>query len=156
MSLDLCWVPSWANPSDAPSRFYSVSKWRTALPLLSEQLHVTSEAHPEAQVDVDRLLEPLSKGARASLQRLREKQGIPSNIVTESSEPAEETKFAVDNRNAPIPHQESSKDVTRERDTATLQRKPTISTSGFMWQKKTNACGSRTSCVTDTCSWLRC
>ena len=86
-------------------------------------MHITPEVLPEAQVKVDRLLEPLGKGARASLQRLREKQGIPSNTVTECSEPAEETKFAFDNRNAPIPDQESSKDVTRERDTATPSKK---------------------------------
>ena len=89
LSLDLCWVPSWANPSDAPSRFYSVSKWRTALPLFSRQLHITPEALPEAQVEIGRLLE----GARASLHRLRERQGSPSNIV---AEPAEQTKFACD------------------------------------------------------------
>ena len=99
----ICRSPSWENPSDAPSRFYSVSKWR--------------------QVEVDRLLERLSKNARASLQRLREKQEIPSNIVTESSEPPEETKVVFDKRNAPIPNQESSKDVTREKDTAIPPKK---------------------------------
>ena len=90
LSLNFCWVPSWANPSDAPLRFYSVSKWRTALPLFSRQVHVTPEALPEAHVEVDRLLEPLSKGARASLQRLREKQGIAFNVDTQSSEPVKE------------------------------------------------------------------
>ena len=108
LSLDLCWVPSWANPSDAPSRSYSVSTLRTVLPLFSRQLHITPKALPEAQVEVGRLLEPLCNCARASLKRAREKQGIPSGIVAESSEPAEETKFAFGNRNAPIPDQESS------------------------------------------------
>ena len=73
LSLDLRWVPSWANPSDA----HSVNNWRTILPNLSRQLRITPDALPEAQVEVDRLLEPLSKGARAALQRLREKQEIP-------------------------------------------------------------------------------
>ena len=31
LSFDLYWVPSWVNPSDAPSRFYSVSMWRTVV-----------------------------------------------------------------------------------------------------------------------------
>ena len=66
LSLDLFWVPSWANPSDARSRFYSVSKRRTSLSLFSRQFHVTPEALPEAQVEVDRLLEPLGKGARTT------------------------------------------------------------------------------------------
>ena len=84
---------------------------------------LTPEALPEAQVEVGRLIEPLCKGARASSQRLREKQGIPSGIVAESSEPAEETKFAFGDRNAPITDQESSKDVTREEDSATPSKK---------------------------------
>ena len=81
LSLDLCWVPSWKNPSDAPSRFDSVSKWRAALPLFSRELHITPEALPEALVEVDRLLEPLSKGARPALKNLREKQAIPDTVT---------------------------------------------------------------------------
>ena len=46
----------------------------------------------EAQVEVDRLLEPLSKGARASLQRLREKQGIAFIVDSESSERPSSTR----------------------------------------------------------------
>ena len=64
--------------------------WRTALPLFSRELHITPEALPEAQVQVDRLLEPLSKGARAALKNLREKHAIPSDTVTENTEPAKE------------------------------------------------------------------
>ena len=41
--------------------FYSVSKWRTALPLFSRQLHVTPEALPEAQVEVDRCLSHMAR-----------------------------------------------------------------------------------------------
>ena len=102
LSLDVCWVPSWANPSDAPSRFHSVSKWRTALPLFSRELHVTPEALTEAQVEVDTLLEPLSKGARAALKNLREKQAFPSDTVIKNTEPAKRTKIALDNKHAPI------------------------------------------------------
>ena len=91
--------------------------------MFSRQLHVTPEALPEAQVGADRLLEPLCKGARASLQRLRENQGIAVNVDTESSEPAEETKSAFDNKKAPILDQRLSKDVTREMDTATPSKK---------------------------------
>ena len=114
LSLDFCWVPFWANPSDAPLRFYSVNKWRTTLPDFSRQLCITPEALPDTQVEVDRLLDPLSKGARAALQRLREKQEIPSVTVIESTERAKETKIAFDNQNAPMPVQELSKDVTRK------------------------------------------
>ena len=62
-------------------------------------------------------------GARASLQLLREKQGIAFNVDTESSEPAEETKLPFDSKNAPILDQKLSKDVTRETDTATPSKK---------------------------------
>ena len=41
--------------------FYSVSKWRTVLPLFSRQLHVTPEALPEAQVEVDRCSSHLAR-----------------------------------------------------------------------------------------------
>ena len=85
--------------------------------MFSLQLHVTPEALPEAQVEVDRLLEPLGVGARASMQSLREKQGIAFNVDTQSSEPAKETKIAFEN--APMPVQELSKDVARKEDTAT-------------------------------------
>ena len=86
------------------------------------------------------MLEPRGKGARASLQRLREKQGIPSDIVIESSEPAEETKFALDNRNAP--DQETSKDVTRDRDTAIPSKKTDSKYELGRCGKRTNAYGS--------------
>ena len=62
----MCKLP----PSDAPSRVYSVSKW-------PRQVHITPEALPEFQVEIDRLLKPLSKGARAALKNLQVKQVIP-------------------------------------------------------------------------------
>ena len=98
---------------------------RTVAFLLSQQVagHVIPEALLEAQVEVDRLLEPLGTGARASLQRLREKHGIAFNFDTESSDPAEETKFAFDNKNAPVLDKILNKDVTRDKDTATPSKK---------------------------------
>jgi len=30
--VELIWVPTWANPGDAPSRFFSLEKWRASLP----------------------------------------------------------------------------------------------------------------------------
>ena len=60
-----------------PSRFYSVCMWRTALALFSRELHITPEALPEAQVEVDRLLEHLSKSARAALKKSARKASKP-------------------------------------------------------------------------------
>ena len=81
--------------------------------MFSRELHITPEALPEALVEVDRLLEPLSKGARAALFNLREKQAIPSDTVTENTEPAKETKIAFDNKHVPMPIQKLSRDMTR-------------------------------------------
>ena len=114
LSLDMCLVPSWANPSGAPSRCSSVRKWRTALPLFSRELHITPEALPGAQVDVDGLLEPLSKGARAAWKNLRGKQASPSDTVTKNTEPAKETKTAFDNKHPPMPTQKLSRDMMRK------------------------------------------
>ena len=75
--------------------------------------YITPEALLEALVEVDRLLEPLSKGARAALFNLREKQAIPSDTVTENTEPAKETKIAFDNKHVPMPIQELSSDMAR-------------------------------------------
>ena len=81
--------------------------------MFSRELHITPEALPEALVEVDRLLEPLSKGARAALFNLREKQAIPSDTVTENTEPAKETKIAFDNKHVPMPIQKLSRDMSR-------------------------------------------
>ena len=110
LSLDLCWVPSWANPSDAPSRFYSVSSRRTAVPLFSRQLHITPEALPEAEVEIDRLLE----GARAALKNLQEKEAILSSTVTGYTESAGKTKTAFDNKHTPMSIQGLSKNMMRK------------------------------------------
>ena len=34
MSLDLIWIPTWANPGDVPSRAKSLGDWRRSLPPL--------------------------------------------------------------------------------------------------------------------------
>ena len=38
---ELIWIPTWANPGDAPSRFKSLRSWRQDLPLLPEPVAVT-------------------------------------------------------------------------------------------------------------------
>ena len=102
LSLALCWAPSWANPQR-----------RTVALLLDQQV-----------------ADPLSKGARAALRRLQEKWRVPSDTVTESTKPAKETRTASGNENAPMPDQETNKDVKKKTDTATLFREATVSTSG--------------------------
>ena len=77
LSLDLCWVPSWANPSDRTIRIFT--RLASGGPL--SRCFLASCTSPQKlflklRIEVDRLLEPLGKGAITSLQRLREKQGI--------------------------------------------------------------------------------
>ena len=35
LTVDLLWVPSWANPADAPSRHFSLERWRRGPPNLA-------------------------------------------------------------------------------------------------------------------------
>ena len=88
--------------------------------MFSRQLHITPEALPEAQVEIDKLLEPLSKGARAALKNLKEKQAFPSNTVTGRTEPAGETKTAFDKKHISMPMQDLSKNVLRKHISVTL------------------------------------
>ena len=73
-------------------------------------------ALPDAQVEIDRLLEPLSKGARVVLKNLAKKQAIPSNTITGHITPAGKTKTALDNKHTPMPIQNLNKNMMRKID----------------------------------------
>ena len=70
--VDLLWVPTWANPADAPSRFVGLLTWRSKLPILPTKL-------------------PVLKGAEAALVHQAE-------ITAELVGPAADLRRRVDSR----------------------------------------------------------
>eukprot|EP00973_Karenia_brevis_P082863 11489516-Karenia_brevis.AAC.1 len=38
LSVDVVWIPTWANPADAPSRQFSVAQWLDELPIWCQSL----------------------------------------------------------------------------------------------------------------------
>ena len=90
--------------------------------MFSRELRITLEALPEPQVEVDRLLEPLSKSARAAWKNLREKQAISSDTVIKNIEPAKRTKIAFDNKHAPTPIEKLSRDAMRKQVSTTSSK----------------------------------
>ena len=67
LTVDLLWVPSWANPADAPSRHVSLDRWRRHLPLWLVQ--PPSVVHESTAVirELKLLQEPLPARAIALL-----------------------------------------------------------------------------------------
>ena len=67
LTVDLLWVPSWANPADAPSRHQSLDYWRRHLPVWPAQ--PPSVVHESAAVvrEIKLLREPLPVRAVAQL-----------------------------------------------------------------------------------------
>ena len=67
LTVDLLWVPSWANPADAPSRHVSLDDWRRDLPIWPVQS--PSVVHESTAVirELKLLKEPLPARAIAQL-----------------------------------------------------------------------------------------
>ena len=55
VQLIIFWLPSWANPADAPTRFYSLDAWRAKFPRAAPPW---SEMVPLLQERLDAELKP--------------------------------------------------------------------------------------------------
>ena len=71
IALELVWVPSWANPPDAPSRSKPLESWYASLPKLPSTPTAVLASAP-ALSELDLLREPLSVAAHTKGEHVRE------------------------------------------------------------------------------------
>ena len=71
IALELVWVPTWANPADAPSRDKPIESWFTSLPILRCTPTAVLASAP-ARSKLDLLREPRSVATHAAGEYVRE------------------------------------------------------------------------------------
>jgi hypothetical protein len=62
--LDICWLPTWGNPADCPTRDYSIEHWRDKLPILPSA-SPSFAAHVDAAAELALLDGPYPSAAEA-------------------------------------------------------------------------------------------